>query len=242
MEVHHHPKVEKKNFKEYFLEFIMIFLAVTLGFIAENIRESITEHHRAKEMAKFLINDLKSDTIEINHASKTMQEISDIADSVIKELNKPRNIRNDKVLSFNASVRLLGYDFFDPQMGTYEQIKNSEALVYFPQRLVSKMTFYEVDKNYILKMTNGDLDYYRRNIIPLCEKISNPRLLTAITNKEKYTGPSFVPPLDSDTEQLLIKRAFHINGAYKLEARIMRDHEKLAVDLMNALKKEYHLK
>jgi hypothetical protein len=28
MEVHHHPKVEKKNFKEYFLEFIMIFLAV----------------------------------------------------------------------------------------------------------------------------------------------------------------------------------------------------------------------
>jgi hypothetical protein len=30
MEVHHHPHVEKKNFKEYFLEFIMIFLAVTL--------------------------------------------------------------------------------------------------------------------------------------------------------------------------------------------------------------------
>jgi hypothetical protein len=28
MEVHHHPKVEKKNFKEYFPEFLMIFLAV----------------------------------------------------------------------------------------------------------------------------------------------------------------------------------------------------------------------
>lgn len=24
MEVHHHPKAEKKNFKEYFLEFLMI--------------------------------------------------------------------------------------------------------------------------------------------------------------------------------------------------------------------------
>ena len=33
MEVHHHPHVEKKNFKEYFLEFLMIFLAVTLGLI-----------------------------------------------------------------------------------------------------------------------------------------------------------------------------------------------------------------
>ena len=44
MEVHHHPHVEKKNFKEYFLEFLMIFLAVTMGFIAENVRERITEH------------------------------------------------------------------------------------------------------------------------------------------------------------------------------------------------------
>ncbi len=36
MEVHHHPHVEKKAFKEYFLEFLMIFLAVTMGFFAEN--------------------------------------------------------------------------------------------------------------------------------------------------------------------------------------------------------------
>jgi hypothetical protein len=43
MEVHHHPHVEKKNFKEYLLEFMMIFLAVTLGFIAENIREHFAE-------------------------------------------------------------------------------------------------------------------------------------------------------------------------------------------------------
>jgi hypothetical protein len=34
MEVHHHPHVEKKGFKEYSLEFLMIFLSVTVGFIA----------------------------------------------------------------------------------------------------------------------------------------------------------------------------------------------------------------
>src|SRR3954453_7626218 len=43
MEVYHHPKVEKKNLKEYFLEFLMIFLAVTMGFIAENVREHFAE-------------------------------------------------------------------------------------------------------------------------------------------------------------------------------------------------------
>jgi hypothetical protein len=59
MEVHHHPTVEKKNFKEYFLEFLMIFLAVTMGFIAENIREHITEHRNANVLAQSLFEDVK---------------------------------------------------------------------------------------------------------------------------------------------------------------------------------------
>jgi hypothetical protein len=49
MEVHHHPHVEKKGFKEYFLEFVMIFLAVTMGFIVENIREHINESEQGKQ-------------------------------------------------------------------------------------------------------------------------------------------------------------------------------------------------
>ena len=40
MEVHHHPEVEKKGFKEYILEGLMIFLAVMMGFFAESIREN----------------------------------------------------------------------------------------------------------------------------------------------------------------------------------------------------------
>lgn len=33
MEVHHHPHIEKENFKKYFLEFLIIFLAISMGFI-----------------------------------------------------------------------------------------------------------------------------------------------------------------------------------------------------------------
>lgn len=52
MEVHHHhPKVEKKRFKEYFLKFLMLFLAITPGFIAENVREAIYEKNTSKELA-----------------------------------------------------------------------------------------------------------------------------------------------------------------------------------------------
>lgn len=59
MEVHHHPNVEKKNFKEYFLEFIMIFLAVTMGFIAENIREHFTETKIVHQNLEAFRNDLQ---------------------------------------------------------------------------------------------------------------------------------------------------------------------------------------
>ena len=61
MEVHHHPHVAKKNFKEYFLEFLMIFLAVTLGFFAENIRENISDSTHANEYVQSMISDLKND-------------------------------------------------------------------------------------------------------------------------------------------------------------------------------------
>jgi hypothetical protein len=68
MEVQHHPDLhhKKKKLKEYLLEFLMIFLAVTLGFFAETIRENISERHREKDYIMGLINNLKSDTADLN--------------------------------------------------------------------------------------------------------------------------------------------------------------------------------
>src|ERR1700712_2819899 len=63
MEVHHHPEVEKKGFKEYILEGLMIFLAVTMGFFAETIRENISERSHAKELAESLYKEVYSDSV-----------------------------------------------------------------------------------------------------------------------------------------------------------------------------------
>jgi hypothetical protein len=65
MEVHHHPHVEKKKFKEYFLEFLMLFLAVTLGFFAENLRERNVSNHKEYQYMVSLVRDLKRDTAEL---------------------------------------------------------------------------------------------------------------------------------------------------------------------------------
>jgi hypothetical protein len=88
MEVHHHPNVEKKNFKEYVLEFIMIFLAVTLGFFAESIRENLTDHSKEKEYVQSMIADLKKDTAMLRDVINiNMRRVSGI-DSLSSLLNK----------------------------------------------------------------------------------------------------------------------------------------------------------
>src|SRR5580704_2506149 len=94
MEVHHHPNVEKKSFKEYFLEFLMIFLAVTLGFFAETIRENITEHSRAKEFAKSMVKDLKEDTAQLRSYRVYFNMAANNVDTFMQLLSadEPKNI------------------------------------------------------------------------------------------------------------------------------------------------------
>src|SRR5271169_4273058 len=99
MEVHHHPNVEKKRFKEYFLEFIMIFLAVTMGFFAESIRENLADHSKEKEYVQSMIADLKNDTAMLRDVIHiNMRRISG-TDSLSLLLNKtPLTVDDEKRL------------------------------------------------------------------------------------------------------------------------------------------------
>jgi len=133
MEVHHHPKVEKKNFKEYFLEFVMIFLAVTLGFIAENIRENISENAQAKELAKSLYKEIYSDSVNIHEKILGRLEKEDyikyfvqyIRDSDLVNLSP--NLYPAFTSTFISTLTII----FQPKDGILNQLTNSGALRYF---------------------------------------------------------------------------------------------------------------
>jgi hypothetical protein len=91
MEVHHHPKVEKKNFKEYFLEFIMIFLAVTLGFFAEQIQELFANKAKVKEYMHEIVENLKYDTTRCSLNAQSNIEIQRGLDSLRSEVSDAVN-------------------------------------------------------------------------------------------------------------------------------------------------------
>jgi hypothetical protein len=93
MEVHHHSHTPRKKWTHYFWEFFMLFLAVFCGFLAENQREHLVEHQREKQFMSSLVEDLETDTIELQRAIKKADSIAHYADSAVMFLRdfKPQS-------------------------------------------------------------------------------------------------------------------------------------------------------
>jgi hypothetical protein len=131
MEVHHHPHVEKKNFKEYFLEFLMIFLAVTMGFFAETIRETIAENSTSSAYAQSLTEDLRKDTAQLISSMGELKFVSDRLDTFItlihrKKINEVRGGTWYYYGRFGTRTTE-----FQSENATMEQLKSSGSLRYF---------------------------------------------------------------------------------------------------------------
>ena len=126
MEVHHHPQVEKKNFKEYVLEGLMIFLAVTMGFIAENIREKITDKERLHDYVLSLTGDLKSDIALYDSSIRFNNRYSQMIDTIFQNLTSEQG---DIGKVYIMARRLtMGSSLISPDSKTFEQMKSSGGL------------------------------------------------------------------------------------------------------------------
>src|SRR4029077_8325137 len=99
MEVHHHPHLKKKNFKEYLLEGLMIFVAVTMGFFAETIRENISEHERAETFATSMVKELKEDTAQLKSYVKYFTYANNNVDTLMQLLTAadPKDVPSGKL-------------------------------------------------------------------------------------------------------------------------------------------------
>jgi hypothetical protein len=138
MEVHHHPEVDKKGFKEYILEGLMIFLAVTMGFFAEGLREHINERSRAKEFAVTLYSDLKQDTADLKAYINYHERANANVDTLMQLLSDadPKQVSSGKLYWFG----LWGgaYRVFIPHDATLLEMKSSGSLRYFANSSINR--------------------------------------------------------------------------------------------------------
>ena len=129
MEVHAHthPSTSsghRKKWTHYFWEFIMLFLAVFCGFLAEYQLEHKIERDREKQFMQTMVEDLKSDSAQLNRLIKLRK-------SRIRELDTLFHIiANDEYLTNGRKVyELYELPYWDilrffPSDRTMQQLKN----------------------------------------------------------------------------------------------------------------------
>ena len=259
MEVHAHSHTARKKWTHYFWEFLMLFLAVFCGFLAENKREHIVEAHRANEYAKSLLSDLKEDTAEINGGIiqntfmiRTFDSCISIGLKSIDKQTVPGRFYYFSRFTTNAYS-------IDWNKSTLTQLIQSGNLRYFRNKeLVNKINHYHSLQGQII--SNNDQDYVHRNEITL---IRNRVLVPAyyevfsslmISEELKKHVPNSIMdslmaeqlPLKSGTASLLDE---YLNNLMDRKWRNKRYVEelypkalKIAVEIIELLNKEYHLK
>jgi hypothetical protein len=160
MEVHHHPNVEKKNFKEYFLEFLMIFLAVTMGFFAESFREHIVNKEHEKQYASSFYEDLKNDERSLPRliTSIEQQQLQPAASlPVLFSKTRPSEPADSIYFYLRKFIRQQGIRVFITDR-TYEQIKNAGEM-----RLIANKQIADSLIDYYKEI--GFVDYLQQTLL-----------------------------------------------------------------------------
>ncbi len=129
MEVHHHPNVEKKSFKEYLLEGLMIFLAVTLGFFAESLREHLSDKRIEREYIVSFVEDLKQDTAMFSQiiplAENNIKGVDTLLNTLLATPYTDSSIRLIYYLKERYADRIHGMSY---TTRTITQLKNAGGL------------------------------------------------------------------------------------------------------------------
>ncbi|MBS1528428.1 MAG: hypothetical protein JST19_22465 [Bacteroidetes bacterium] len=241
MEVHHHPEVEKKGFKEYLLEGLMIFVAVMMGFIAESVRENITNGEHAKKLTAQLVRDLQTDTTILNENMLYERIAAKRNDSLFDMLQQPLD-KIDRIRLQRLILKAYGLKLFYPTLGAITAIKNELHIKQFADsKIAGYITAYE-DRAKVLKELE---DIQKRNLSTYIEGFFKDHF-TPHNMKASFVDEK---PVDNgDMRDLTQNSLTHFSIELALIQGFNNDlisyDKKLkanAIELMDYVKKQYHL-
>jgi len=248
MEVHTHTHPAsggtRKKWTHYLWEFLMLFLAVFCGFLAENIREHQIEHRREKQFMQSLVSDLTEDTAQIRESIATATKAKQYQDSILYYLylHPPTdyfpNFYRD-TLSWNSLPRL-GLTFNEV---TALQLKNAGNLrLIRKQEVVRKISLYWMEQEntrvnldrYLVYRNRGrefeeKLYAYSDNDLAEIGLITLPDSGFRVINKE--------PAIWSEFSNIISHCRITTSQFIRQLEKLM----KMGSDLIEVLKREYHL-
>jgi hypothetical protein len=260
MEVHHHPKVEKKNFKEYFLEFLMIFLAVTLGFFAEGLREHVSDTSKEHAYIISLNKDLINDTVNIRTWIQAFNSRINEYDTLINMLRHPENVIDGADMYYRARITTRG-TVFDDNNSTMIQLNISGNFRLISMKAVAdKIVNYENDIDNYKNINSYDAYEARALYAPesklfdafIFNDMSKPITDSTVSSANSLLGgfrnvfkkPSGNPQLLTTDKEKINDFVYYLHqrrSTFAAEILILYKQKQDALALVNLINKEYNL-
>lgn len=248
MEVHAHTHTARKKWTHYLWEFLMLFLAVFCGFLAENFREHQIEHKREKAYIVSLIKDVELDTASLNSTYNVRKQYINYFDSLVFLL---RHNDNSKLNDIYFYSRFLGrINEFKYHDRTIQQLKSSGSLRLIRNKeAADSITIYDNEAVRLI-LNQQDIERNLRNDIlySTIGKVLNGYVwndMADTTNKAVISRISSNPPLMTSDEKLInefVIKVVYLKTAYRLTSGNIEGTIKAGENLLNFLKKEYHIK
>lgn len=247
MEVHHHPHVGHKHFKEYFLEFLMIFLAVTMGFIAENIREHFTDRSKEGEYIRSFISDLETDTMRLAYVIRFDHQQLKGIDSFLLLAHAPMTDNNNRERFYHLFIKYFYRSAsFKSSDATLQQLKNTgDYRLIVKDHASDSLAEYDAEINSIYAQ-GAYYESYFKEIVSRLDELADMTVFgdtTYYMPGGKYTGKPLPSLNDSDRLRVLFNKAFDfsiITKAYTENYLVPELYS--ATQLIAFLKKEYDIK
>ena len=257
MEVHAHSSpapggahTARKKWTHFLWEFLMLFLAVFCGFLAENQREHMVEHQREKRYMASMLEDLRADTTSLNQTILRAIAMEQGFDSLRNYLFDIENIENNASIIYcqNAAYTRNIIPTLNDQTST--QLRNSGAMRLIRKKNVANAIslYWGNSVNMMNTATNfndfiaeksksEDLIFNRKFYIRLSR---NPA-----TTLDVYFNNTEARLMTSD-KNLLISYANYTDRLQKFIGQYITPQlyklKLSATDLIDLIKKEYHLK
>ena len=235
-----------KKFSHYFYEFLMLFLAVFCGFLAENLREEKVEHTRERNFMKTLVEDLKTDTSNINRNILMGEVVSERIDSLVQLLNEgPKKANIEQLYKINNRAgRVVNVDFEDR---TSSQLKNAGNM-----RLIRSNVVADSIRNYwssikVMENINDRLEDIRGKAQDLSIQIFHNKYIQLSNRLDPMRSTLTILPdakLINENDELMSQYSNRrSNSLVVLRNYIvnLKSAEIQATKLINLIEKEYHI-
>ena len=252
MEVHHHPNVEKKSFKEYLLEGLMIFLAVSMGFIAESIRENITKHEREHHLMEMLVEDLKADIPKLDSTYKydslKIQFIDSLRHCVYAAAEKKLPDSIYRIMHYLHRAYSRNRIEFNPTLRTLNQFEKNEAFNLIRTQKVSDSIQNYSDYNKTLDNQHSAFRFFEAEALGTGQPIFDYRYyenyLGVTPGKLILQSNQQFKLLESDKKVFLLYGAklYFSRGALFNYVQFLKRHKTQAKSLITLIEQEYRIK